>query len=197
MLARSAVDTRRRSAQRQGERPWPPSPDAGATLAYDERLTALKAWRAIAALFGISVALIFLPYRLIAGFIALLVSTCVPGGFVSAQGSQRIRVTSDVLIAGDARIPLTVLGEPDVLQDEEARARAWRTYRVDLRAFTLSRRFSSSTVRVEVLDPDGSTPYLYLSTAHRSARSSPRFAHLPRAAGPARLHRFRDRTCDG
>ncbi|WP_405961915.1 DUF3093 domain-containing protein [Streptomyces sp. NBC_00024] len=132
------------------------------TPVYDERLTAPKSWWVISALFGVSMALVFLPYGLIAALIALVAGTCLAGLYVSSQGSMRIRVTSDLLVAGDARIPLTALGEAEVLEGEEARA--WRTYKVDLRAFMVMRSYISTAVRVEVVDPDDPTPYVYLST---------------------------------
>ncbi|MDX3521989.1 DUF3093 domain-containing protein [Streptomyces scabiei] len=131
-------------------------------LVYEERLTAPRVWWVIAVLFGVSMALVFLPYGLIAALIALMAGTCVAEMFVSAQGSARIRVTADTLFAADARIPLSALGQAEVLDGEEARA--WRTYKVDLRAFMMMRSFITTAVRVEVLDPDDPTPYLYLST---------------------------------
>ncbi|MEV0318332.1 DUF3093 domain-containing protein [Streptomyces sp. NPDC050659] len=131
-------------------------------LAYDERLTAPRAWRFIAALFGISMALVFLPFGLTAAVIALMAGSCLAGCWVSAQGSTRIRVTADALVVDDARIPLNALGEPEVLHDEEARA--WRTHKADLRAFMAMRSYLPSAVRVEVLDPDDPTPYVYLSS---------------------------------
>ncbi|NGO09047.1 DUF3093 domain-containing protein [Streptomyces sp. HC44] len=132
------------------------------TLRYDEHLTAPKAWWVIAALFGLSMALVFLPYGLIAALIALVAGTCLAGFYVSAQGSMRIRVTGELLVAGDARIPLKALGDAEVLEGEEARA--WRTYKADLRAFMLMRSYITTAVRIEVIDPDDPTPYLYLST---------------------------------
>ncbi|MFF1291701.1 MULTISPECIES: DUF3093 domain-containing protein [unclassified Streptomyces] len=131
-------------------------------LVYDERLTAPRAWWAIAILFGLSLALIFLPYGIVAALIALAIGTCLAATYVSAQGSARIRVTGDTLFVMDARIPLTALGKPEVLAGEEARA--WRTYKADLRAFMVMRSFITTAVRVEVLDPEDPTPYLYLST---------------------------------
>ncbi|WP_406498575.1 DUF3093 domain-containing protein [Streptomyces sp. NBC_01604] len=140
-------------------------------LVYDERLTAPKAWWAIAVLFGLSLAQIFLPYGTIAALIALSIGTCLAGMYVSAQGSARIRITGDTLFVTDARIPLAALGQPEVLDGEEGRA--WRTYKADLRAFMAMRSFITTAVRVEVVDPDDSTPYLYLSTRtpHRLAEA--------------------------
>ncbi|WCD94913.1 DUF3093 domain-containing protein [Streptomyces sp. HUAS 31] len=131
-------------------------------LRYDERLTPPKTWWAIAVLFGLSLALVFFPYGPIAAFIGLTIGTCLAGMYVSSQGSTRIRVTQGTLFVADARIPLTALGQPEVLRGEEARA--WRTYRADLRAFMVMRSFVPTAVRVEVVDPDDSTPYLYLCT---------------------------------
>lgn len=136
--------------------------DLPGRLVYDERLTAPRIWWAIAVLFGLSLALVFLPYGLIAALIAMAIGTCLAGMYVSAQGSTRIRVTGDTLFVMDARIPLTALGQPEVLDGEEARA--WRTYKADMRAFMVMRSFIPTAVRVEILDPDDPTPYLYLST---------------------------------
>ncbi|MFE9648337.1 DUF3093 domain-containing protein [Streptomyces sp. NPDC006365] len=130
--------------------------------AYDERLTAPRSWWVIAVLFGLSMALIFMPYGPIAALIALVAGTCLAGLFVSSQGSMRIRVTNGLLVAGDARIPLNALGEPQVLEGEDARA--WRTYKADMRAFMVMRSYITTAVRVEIVDPDDPTPYLYLST---------------------------------
>ncbi|MFC7908224.1 DUF3093 domain-containing protein [Streptomyces nigra] len=131
-------------------------------IIYDERLTAPKTWWVLAALFGISLALVFFPYGPVAALIALAIGTCLAGMYVSAQGSTRIRVTGDTLFVADARIPLKDLGQPEALHGEEARA--WRTYKADLRAFMVMRSFLPNAVRVEVLDPEDPTPYLYLST---------------------------------
>ncbi|MEU9289453.1 DUF3093 domain-containing protein [Streptomyces sp. NPDC048275] len=131
-------------------------------LVYDERLTAPRAWWAIAVLFGLSPALIFLPYGTVAALVTLSIGTCLAGMYVSAQGSARIRGTGDTLFVMDARIPLTALGQPEVLDGEEARA--WRTYKADLRAFMVVRSFITTAVVVEVLDPDDPTPYVYFAT---------------------------------
>jgi putative copper resistance protein D len=122
-----------------------------------------------------SMALIFLPYGLVAALIALVAGTCLAGLFVSSQGSPRIRVTGELLVAGDARIPLNALGEAQVFEGEEARA--WRTYKADMRAFMLMRSYVTTAVRVEVIDPDDPTPYVYLST-----RTPDRLAEAIRAS---------------
>jgi hypothetical protein len=130
--------------------------------AYDERLTAPRLWWAIAFLFGLSMAAIFLPFGIIPALTALVAGTGLAGFYVSSQGSMRIRVVAGLLVAGEARIPLSALGEPEVLAGEEARA--WRTYKANMRAFMVMRSYIVTAVRVEVVDPDDPTPYVYLST---------------------------------
>ncbi|MFD3675316.1 DUF3093 domain-containing protein [Streptomyces sp. NPDC058613] len=131
-------------------------------LAYDERLTAPRTWWLIAVAVGSAMALIVLPYGGLAalgGFTAGTLVTCM---WVSAQGSSRIRVTSGLLVADDARIPLSALGEVHVLEGEEARA--WRTYKADMRAHMTMRSYITGAVRIENTDAADPTPYVYLST---------------------------------
>ena len=81
---------------------------------------------------------------------------------VSSYGSARIRVVAGSLVAGDARIPLSALGEAEVLDAEEARA--WRTYKADPRAFMLLRSYIPTALRVEVTDPARPDAVRLLST---------------------------------
>lgn len=133
-----------------------------AAPSYEERLTAPHSWWLIAFLTGVCFGLIVLPYGTLPMLGGLLAGTTVACAWVSAQGSARIRVVSGLLIAGDAKIPVNALGAAQVLEGEEARA--WRTYRADLRAHMLMRSYITAAVRVEVTDPDDPTPYVYLST---------------------------------
>ncbi|CAL9553303.1 DUF3093 domain-containing protein [Streptomyces sp. enrichment culture] len=129
---------------------------------YDERLTAPGPWWVIAALLGLSGGLVAMPLGVVpmlGGFIAAGALAAIG---VSAYGSARVRVVAGSLVAGDARIPVEALGEPEALDAEEARA--WRTYKADPRAFMLLRGYVPRAVRVEVTDPDDPTPYVYLST---------------------------------
>ncbi|MEU3057919.1 DUF3093 domain-containing protein [Streptomyces griseus] len=144
-------------------------------LAHDERLTVPRTWWIIVFAFGLAMALVFFPYGLIAALIAFVAGGGLATSFVSSQGSMRIRVTPTLLVVGDARLPLSALGEPHALVGEEARA--WRTYKADTRAFLVMRGYISGAVRVEVLDPDDPTPYLYIST-----RSPERLAAAIRGA---------------
>ncbi|MEU6356496.1 DUF3093 domain-containing protein [Streptomyces sp. NPDC047072] len=129
---------------------------------YDERLTAPKSWWLISFLVGVSFALILLPFGTLPLLGGLVGGTAVAAVAASSYGSQRIRVVGDSLIAGEAKIPVSALGEAEVLDAEEARA--WRTYKADVRAFLLLRAYIPTALRVEVTDPEDPTPYLYLST---------------------------------
>ncbi|WP_411084186.1 DUF3093 domain-containing protein [Streptomyces sp. cmx-18-6] len=129
---------------------------------FDERLTAPRSWWFIAFGVGIACALMLLPLGTLPLLAGLVGGTAAAAVAVSAYGSARIRVVAGALVAGDARIPLSALGEPEVLDVEEARA--WRTHKADARAFMLLRSYVGTAVRVEITDPDDPTPYVYLST---------------------------------
>ncbi len=129
---------------------------------YEERLTAPRSWWLISALVGLSLALILLPFGTLPMLGGLVGGTAVAAVMASSYGSVRIRVVGGSLIAGEAKIPVTALGEAEVLDPEEARA--WRTYKADTRAFLLLRAYIPRALKVEVTDPEDPTPYLYLST---------------------------------
>ncbi len=129
---------------------------------YEERLTAPRSWWLICFLAGLSMALILLPFGTLPLLGGLVGGTAVAAVVASSYGSVRIRVVGDSLIAGDARIPVSALGEAHVLDDEETRA--WRTFKADPRAFMLLRAYIPTALRVEVTDPSDPTPYVYLST---------------------------------
>ncbi|MFE0425874.1 DUF3093 domain-containing protein [Streptomyces sp. NPDC058953] len=129
---------------------------------YDERLTAPPLWWVIVLLLGLTGGLTVFPVGLPATLITVIAVSLVAGAVVSSYGSARIRVVAGSLVAGDARIPLSALGEPEVLEPEEARA--WRSYKADPRAFMLLRSYVPTAVRIEVTDPADPTPYVYLST---------------------------------
>ncbi|MFJ3234478.1 DUF3093 domain-containing protein [Streptomyces sp. NPDC086787] len=129
---------------------------------YEERLTAPRSWWLISFLVGVSFALIVLPFGPLPALGGLVGGTAAAAVVASAYGSLRIRVVGGFLVAGDAKIPVSALGEAEVLDPEEARA--WRTYKADTRAFLLLRAYIPRALRVEVTDPADPTPYLYLST---------------------------------
>ncbi|MEU7064288.1 DUF3093 domain-containing protein [Streptomyces sp. NPDC053429] len=134
---------------------------------HDERLTAPRSWWAIAVLTGLACALMLLPLGTLPLLAGLVGGTALAGMLVSSYGSARVRVVNGALAAGEARIPVAALGEPEVLDAEEARA--WRTYKADPRAFMLLRSYVPTAVRVEVTDPGDPTPYVYVSTREPEA----------------------------
>ncbi|MGW3656097.1 DUF3093 domain-containing protein [Streptomyces sp. NPDC005151] len=137
------------------------------TLPFDERLTAPRSWWLLAFLMGVACALMLLPLGTLPLLAGLVGGTALASLAVSSYGSARIRVVAGALVAGDARIPVTALGEAEALEGEEARA--WRTYKADTRAFMLQRSYIQTAVRVEVTDPEDPTPYIYLSTREPQA----------------------------
>ncbi|MFD4559730.1 DUF3093 domain-containing protein [Streptomyces sp. NPDC058469] len=145
---------------------------------YDERLTTPASWWFISFLVGVSFALILLPFGTLPMLGGLVGGTAAASVMASSYGSLRIRIVGDQLIAGEAKIPVTALGEAEILDPEEARA--WRTYKADTRAFLLLRSYIPRALRVEVTDPDDPTPYLYLST-----REPERLAEALKAARAA------------
>jgi hypothetical protein len=129
---------------------------------YAERLTAPRSWWFISVLVGVACALMLLPVGtlpMLAGFVG---GTAASWVVVSSYGSVRIRVLPDTLVAGEARIPTKALGEPEILDADEARA--WRLHKADPRAFMLLRAYIPTAVKVEITDPADPTPYAYLST---------------------------------
>ncbi|MFI8965314.1 DUF3093 domain-containing protein [Streptomyces sp. NPDC053493] len=138
-------------------------PSAPSTVPrFDERLTAPRSWWVIVALLGLSGGLIMFPLGTVPTLGGVIAAAALAAAAVSSYGSARIRVVAGSLVAGDARIPVSALGAPEVLDAEEARA--WRTYKADPRAFMLMRSYVATALRVEVTDPADPTPYVYLSS---------------------------------
>lgn len=134
---------------------------------HDERLSAPRSWWGIAALTGLACALTLLPLGTLPMLAGLVGGTALAALLVSSYGSAHVRVVNGSLAAGEARIPVAALGEPEVLEAEEARA--WRTYKADVRAFMVMRSYVHTAVRVEVTDPADPTPYVYVSTREPQA----------------------------
>ncbi len=130
--------------------------------AYNERLAVPASWWWLAAGSGLVCAIMLLPVGPAAAAVAFVAGLGLAAWMLFSYGSVRLRVTDTRLEAGRARLPLGALGEATVL-DREA-ARALRMEGADPRAFMLLRSYVPTAVRVDVVDPDDPTPYLYLST---------------------------------
>ncbi|MFJ9753621.1 DUF3093 domain-containing protein [Streptomyces sp. NPDC101149] len=129
---------------------------------YEERLTAPRSWWLMCLLVGFALALVLVPFGTLPLLGGLVGGTAASAVVASSYGSVRIRVVGDSLIAGEAKIPLSALGDSEVLDAEEARA--WRTYKANARAFMLLRAYIPRALKVQVVDPEDPTPYLYLSS---------------------------------
>jgi hypothetical protein len=83
-------------------------------------------------------------------------------GLFVGYGAARIVVRDDELLAGRARIPLSLLREPVPLDGEATRMQAGRD--ADARAYLLLRPYLKRSVRIDVSDPADPTPYWLLSS---------------------------------
>ncbi|MFI7319071.1 DUF3093 domain-containing protein [Streptomyces venezuelae] len=131
---------------------------------YEERLTAPRSWWFASVLVGVAMALILLPFGTLPLLGGLVGGTAVAAVVTSAYGAVRIRVVAGSLVVGDAKIPVSALGDAEVLTGEETRA--WRSYKADPRAYMLLRAYIPTALRVTITDPEDPTPYVYVSTRH-------------------------------
>jgi hypothetical protein len=129
---------------------------------YDERLSPpLSLWAGIwlgSAALGLS---FFVALGPAAGLLALL----VPGLLLSAvlvRSAAVVRVEDGDLVAGPARIPVTLLGPVEVLDPEGARA--VRGPASDPSAYHLIRGWVPAGIRVAVRDPQDPTPYWFVAS---------------------------------
>ena len=128
---------------------------------YRERLWATP-WLFISTLLVIpAIMLVFAPINLTVGVVLAIVVYVAFAVFLIATAPV-IRVTEDELLAGHARIPLALVGDPVAYRGEEATLERGR--RLDARAWLLIRGWIKPVVKVPVLDQDDPAPYWLLST---------------------------------
>ena len=128
---------------------------------YRERLWATP-WLYISTLLVIpAVILVFAPINVVVGIVTAIVfyAAIVVALIVSAP---TVRVTKDEFVAGRARIPLTLIGEPVGYKAEEARLELGR--RLNARAWMLIRGWIKPVVKIPLLDAVDPTPYWLVST---------------------------------
>ncbi len=94
-------------------------------------------------------------------YVILLPLTVV---LIVRMGSTKVEVADGELRAGEARIPLELLGEPEIIAPENRR-RAMGP-ELDPAAFVVHRGWVKPLVRVRVNDPEDPTPYWVISTRH-------------------------------
>ena len=92
-------------------------------------------------------------------YVILLPLTIV---LIVRMGSTKVEVADGELRAGDAHIPLELLGEVEIIAAEDRRRTMGRE--LDPAAFVVHRGWVKPLVRVRVNDPDDPTPYWVIST---------------------------------
>ncbi|MET9229644.1 DUF3093 domain-containing protein [Lentzea sp. NPDC003310] len=80
------------------------------------------------------------------------------------MGSTKVEVADGELRAGDAHIPLELLGEVEIFSTADRRRVMGRE--LDPAAFVVHRGWVKPLVRVHVTDPEDPTPYWVISTRH-------------------------------
>jgi hypothetical protein len=114
------------------------------------------------------------------GVAAVAAVLALAGGAAAASAlATSVRVSGGELRAGQAHIPLELLGDPVVL--DAAATREELGPRLDARAYLCLRAWARTAIRVDVLDPADPTPYWLVSTRHPR-----RLADAVAAGRPAR-----------
>lgn len=128
---------------------------------YRERLWATP-WLFISTLLVIpAVMLVFAPINFAIG-VVLAIAIYVAFAIFLVATAPVIRVTKEELVAGHARIPLDLVGQPTAFRGDDATLERGR--RLDARAWLLIRGWIKPVVKVPVVDQDDPAPYWLLST---------------------------------
>lgn len=86
---------------------------------------------------------------------------------IARMGSTKVEVSGGELKAGDAHIPLALLGDVEIIAPEDRRKAMGP--QLDPAAFVVHRGWVKPLVRVQVTDPEDPTPYWVISTRHPEA----------------------------
>lgn len=97
-------------------------------------------------------------------YVVLLPLTVV---LIARMGSTKVEVSGGELKAGDAHIPLALLGDVEIIAPEDRRKAMGP--QLDPAAFVVHRGWVKPLVRVQVTDPEDPTPYWVISTRHPEA----------------------------
>jgi hypothetical protein len=132
-----------------------------ATALHEERLWPSAGTWLVVPLVGLGVAVSLLPIGVVPALVGVVVVlAAVVTGLVLA--SVPVRVADGELVAGPARIPVTLLGPAEPLHGDDARHA--RGPGLDARAYLLVRGWVHPMVRVSVQDPQDPTPYWLVAT---------------------------------
>lgn len=94
-------------------------------------------------------------------YVILLPLTIV---LIVRMGSTKVEVADGELRAGEAHIPLALLGDVEIIAPQDRR-KAMGPH-LDPAAFVVHRGWVKPLVRVRVNDPEDPTPYWVISTRH-------------------------------
>lgn len=148
------------------------------TPPYVETLRVPLRWWAVATMFHASTLLAFLVaglgvWAFVLGGSMLAANLAVFVGY----GGVTVQVADGHLTAGRARIPLSLLADPQALDAAEVRAALGVD--ADARAYLLVRPYVRRAVMVRVTDPADPTPYWLVSSRHPRTLAAALTAGLP------------------
>jgi hypothetical protein len=147
---------------------------------YRERLWP-AAWLYVATALVIPASLlVFLPINVLAGVIVAVGLYAIIMGFMIGR-APTVAVTDTELLAGNARLPLTVIGATSAFRGEEARQE--RGPRLDARAWLVIRGWVDPVLKIDLEDPNDPTPYWLVSTRRPEAVIAAIDAIRPRTPG--------------
>ena len=130
-------------------------------MSWQERLWP-SVWLApVVLLLGIGFGLVTAPYGSGLAVTVAVVATLALGGMLLATATT-LSVSDGVFRAGRARIPVDLLGGPEVLDADGMRHACGPG--LDARAYLCLRGWISAGVRVPVLDPRDPAPYWLVSS---------------------------------
>ena len=139
-----------------------PSPATSGTARFDERLSVPLWWYlpavAVAVLLGAEV---HMGYPGVRSWIGYAITVPLAVLVLVGLGRIRIRVIDDELQVGTARLALRYVGRVDVVAKRDKQIALGP--QLDPAAFLMHRGWVGPVVRIEVTDPDDSTPYWVLS----------------------------------
>ena len=139
------------------------SPAPSTTACYSERLLpGPLGWALVLMLAVFSVIALFPVSPTVAVIVGAVV--VVAGIAVGVITAPRVAVSGGELCAGQAHIPLALLGEVRELDADATRVELGPD--LDSRAYVCLRAWARTAVRAEVLDPADATPYWLVSTRH-------------------------------
>jgi hypothetical protein len=142
-----------------------PAPVPTSTV-YSERLTLGPLGWVLLLVFATMLGIAFVPVDVRLA-VVLGAAVLVGGLFLLVSTAPVVRVDGTTLRAGQAQIPLSLVGGVTALDAAEARTELGP--RLDARAYLCLRGWIHTAVRVELVDPLDPTPYWIISTRHPDA----------------------------